>query len=63
MVDQDGTSNVSVGGMTGPIFKLVIVQLSKAGLPTGTGGGRILELTVTDVEEVQPVLALVINKV
>ncbi len=63
MVDQDGTSNVSVGGMTGPIFKLVIVQLSKAGLPTGTGGGSVLELTVMEVEEVQPVLILVTSKV
>jgi hypothetical protein len=49
--------------MTGPIFKLVIVQLSKAGLPTGTGGGSVLELTVMEVEEVQPVLILVTSKV
>jgi hypothetical protein len=63
LVDQDGTSKVSVGGMTGPIFKLVIVQLSVAGLPTGTGGAWVFELTVMEVEEVQPLLILVTNKV
>ena len=63
LVDQDGTSKVSVGGITGPIFRSVIVQLSVAGLPTGTGGAWVLALTVTEVEEVQPVIVLEINKV
>ena len=63
MVDQDGTSSVSVGAGIGPMFRFVTAQLSVAGLPTGAGGASVLELTVTDVEEVQPVIVLVINKV
>ena len=63
MVVQEGDSRVSLGGLEGPILTSVITQLSVAGLPTGAGGAWVLEVTVTDVEEVQPVLVLVMSKV
>ena len=54
---------VSVGGIAGPILKFVTVQVSVFGLPAGAGGSVVLEVTVTEVEDVQPVVELVINKV
>ena len=60
---QTGNKVVSVGGVTGPMFRLVTVQVRVAGLPGGAGGASILEVTVTEAEEVQPVETLVICRV
>ena len=45
------------------MLKLVIAQVRVEGLPTGAGGACVLEVTFTVVEEVQPVVVLVIARV
>ena len=60
---QTGKSAGSVGGVTGPILRFVIRQLSVAGLPAGAGGSTTSLVTGTVAEEVQPVRLLVITRV
>ena len=60
---QTGKSVGSVGGVIGPMFKFSTVQLSVAGLPAGAGGAKVLIVTGTVAEEVQPVRLLVISRV
>ena len=63
LATQTGDRVVSVGAGSGPILRSVMMQLSVAGLPAGAGGGCVLIVTGTVVEEVQPVKLLVMSKV
>ena len=63
LATQDGKRVVSAGGKTGPILKFVTTQVKVAGFPAGAGGACLLELTVTEDEEVQPDTVLVITSV
>jgi hypothetical protein len=60
LATQLGNKVGSPGGTAGPMFRSVTAQVSMPGLPAGAGGGCMLDVTVTEADEVQPVVMFVI---